>query len=323
MSVQRLVHLFENRVVPRDIPSCITVTSRVDVRSLIAKYDAWSPFTDDHDQPLDVVRPLQPATQELHATAPTESATPAIAPATPATISDRMDMRSLIHIETATIFDRGDVRSRFQLSSARSPLADDHDQPFANNQEQPLANNQEQPLANNPNRPLGQVRPLQPLTSQRHVPVPTEPVTQGTAEPVMDTATTKLTTSNVPLVLPIETSTERMREAITTVKAAEQRQVQATTPSQKLVPTALRIPTAIRIPTAVPLVAATFPPATPAEAPHTAARPHPTACPRRLKTATSRLFSYENDPKFLKRRADAKLRRAAAATKSSSPSWGI
>ncbi|KAK1945415.1 Peptidyl-prolyl cis-trans isomerase CYP18-3 [Phytophthora citrophthora] len=139
----------------------------------------------------------------------------------------------------------------------------------------------------------------------------------------MDTAATKLTTSNVPLVLPIETSTERMREAITTVKAAEQRQVQATTPSQKLVPTALRIPTAIRIPTAVPLVAATFPPATPAEAPHTAARPHPTACPRRLKTATSRLFSYENDPKFLKRfnMSELEVDRMMVIRLNLQPSW--
>ncbi|KAL3669025.1 hypothetical protein V7S43_006311 [Phytophthora oleae] len=36
---------------------------------------------------------------------------------------------------------------------------------------------------------------------------------------------------------------------------------------------------------------------------------------------TSRLFSYETDPKYLKRRAEAKLRRVAAAAKSSLPTW--
>jgi len=96
MSVPRLVHFFENRVVPRDIPSCITVTGRVDVQALVAKYDAWTPFADDQDQP--------------HAApAPTEGAT---APATSDTISDGMDVRSLI-----------------AMYSAWSPLADDQDQP--------------------------------------------------------------------------------------------------------------------------------------------------------------------------------------------------
>ncbi|KAK1945512.1 hypothetical protein P3T76_002566 [Phytophthora citrophthora] len=47
--------------------------------------------------------------------------------------------------------------------------------------------------------------------------------------------------------------------------------------------------------------------------------------PRRsgFQGVPSRLFSYEMDPKYLKRRAEAKLRRAAAAAKRSSPTWEL
>eukprot|EP00644_Phytophthora_capsici_P004467 jgi/Phyca11/16272/fgenesh1_pg.PHYCAscaffold_19_\ len=247
-AVPRLVHFFENRVVPRDIQSCSTVTGRIDVQALIAKYDAWVPFADDQDQP--------------HA-----------APATSATSSDGMDVRSLI--------------AKF---SAWSPLADDQDQP---------------------------ARSLQPSARQHHVPVQTEYATRTTAAPSMATvpAATEVKTSNVPDILAVENPVTPKREVVASDKNPAL--LQAVIAIKQPVPTAIRIPSAIRIPTtkciptairtpivtripaAAPIVAATLPPTTPAETPDTAAPQHPSARSCRLKTVTSRLFSYENDPSYL------------------------
>eukprot|EP00644_Phytophthora_capsici_P019393 jgi/Phyca11/21975/fgenesh1_pg.PHYCAscaffold_313_\ len=126
MSVLRLVHLFENRVVPRDIPNMQVVHGRVDVQALIEKFDTWIPLAEDlpqarpfqpsahiqslvemfdawiplaEDLPLAKVQPLQSSTCPASIPAPTGStkstAAPTSAPtATPATAPEPEELKA-------------------------------------------------------------------------------------------------------------------------------------------------------------------------------------------------------------------------------------
>ncbi|KAK1934454.1 hypothetical protein P3T76_011063 [Phytophthora citrophthora] len=332
MSVLRLVRLFETRVVPRDIRSTQVVNGRVDVRSLIEMYDAWTPLADDQPE----VRPLQPSRRQLNVPAPTDSTTqptttPAVVPATQAAKVTTVAAPFILAVKALQ-------ESKDQaIASTPKHAATAAHVPGAISAAKTLEYPKDQAITST----------LMPVATAIHgstaIPVfktLNHPKTQATTSAPRPATTLIGVLTTVPAVKTLEHPKDQgiastptadatsiyVPTAVPVFKSLNHRKTQAIISTPKPATSAIHIPTAIRVPTSACITTATrvvAPTPQSNQASPIVARQHPTARPHGPKAATSRLFSYENDPKYLQRRAEAKLRRFAAAVKSSSPLWGI